>query len=137
MVDVVRLAEGVAEAIGDGRAQVELAPEFTLRDVEERTRIVVAPLGIVHRMVARKVREDILKIQVGVMRKATEDDLVDLVSYVQTLALGLLHREIEGVVCCAAEHNPLYWPEHLRERGQFTGVIELSFKEVNRHETRN
>ena len=30
-------------------------------------------------------------------------------------------------------HAPLYVPDHMRERRQFTGVIELLFKEVNQH----
>lgn len=132
MVDVVDLARGVAEAIG-AEADVELAPEFSLGDVKERTRIVVVPVGVERRMLARSVREDVLKVQVGVLRKATEDELVDLVSYVQTLALGLLHREVRGVRCVSAAHEPLFVPDHMRERRQFTGVVELSFREVCRH----
>ena len=131
MVDIVALAEGVAERIGG--ADVELAPEYTLRDVKERTRIVVVPVGIRHRMLARGFREDLLTIQVGVLRKTTEDELVDLVSYVQTLALGLLHTTVAGAKCVEANHAPLYVPDHMRERRQFTGIIELLFKEVNVH----
>ena len=131
MTDIIELAEGVARDIGD--AEVELAPEFSLKDVKEKMRIVVVPVGIKHRMVTRSHREDILAIQVGVLRKATEDDLVDLVNYVQTLALHFLHRTICGAKCVKVEHSPLYVPDHMRERRQFTGIIELSFKEVNVH----
>jgi len=134
MVDIMGLAQGVAEDIGE--AEVELAPEFALRDIKERTRIVVVPVGIRHRMLARGFREDLLTVQVGVLRKATEDDLVDLVSYVQTLALHFLHRTIRGAKCVEANHAPLYVPDHMRDRRQFTGVIELLFKEVNSHEVR-
>ena len=112
---------------------MELAPEYSLKDVKERTRIVVVPVGIKHKMLARGFREDFLTIHVGVLRKATEDDLVDLVSYAQTLALDFLHTTVRGAKCVEANHAPLYAPDHMRERRQFTGVIELLFKEVNEH----
>ena len=131
MVDIIHLAEGVAERIGN--ADVELAPEFSLKDVKERTRIVVVPVGIKHKMLARGFREDLLTIQVGVLRKTTEDELVDLVSYVQTLALDLLHATVRGAKCVEVNHSPLYVPDHMKERRQFTGIVELLFKEVNVH----
>ena len=131
MVDIIQLAEGVAARMGN--ADVELAPEFTLKDVKERTRIVVVPVGIKHRMLARGFREDLLTVQVGILRKATEDDLVDLVNYAQSLALDFLHATVCGAKCVEANHAPLYVPEHMKDRRQFTGVIELLFKEVNPH----
>ena len=131
MVNIIELAEGVAEKIGE--ADVELAPEYSLKDVKEKTRIVVVPVGIKHKMLARGFREDFLTVQVGVLRKTTEDELVDLVNYVQTLALDFLHTTVKGAKCVEANHAPLYVPDHMRERRQFTGIIELLFKEVNEH----
>ena len=131
MVNIIELAEGVAEKIGE--ADVELAPEYSLKDVKERTRIVVVPVGIKHKMLARGFREDFLTVQVGVLRKATEDELVDLVNYAQTLALDFLHATVKGAKCVEVNHTPLYVPEHMRDRRQFTGIIELLFKEVNPH----
>jgi hypothetical protein len=137
MTDIIQLAQGVADSLGEGVADVELAPEFTLKDVKEKTRIVVVPVGIKHKMLARGFREDLLIVQVGILRKATEDELVDLVNYAQSIALGFLHSTVCGARCVEANHNPLYSPEHMRERRQFTGVIELGFKEVNPHEVRH
>ena len=131
MVDIISLAEGVAERIGE--ADVELAPEYTLKDVKERMRIVVVPVGVRHKTLARGFREDFLTVQVGVLKKTTEDELVDLVSYAQTLALGFLHATVRGAKCVEVNHAPLYVPDHMRERRQFTGIIELLFKEVNEH----
>lgn len=131
MVNIIELAEGVAEKIGE--ADVELAPEYSLKEVKERTRIVVVPVGIKHKMLARGFREDFLTVQVGVLRKATEDELVDLVNYAQTLALDFLHATVKGAKCVEVNHTPLYVPEHMRDRRQFTGIIELLFKEVNPH----
>ncbi len=132
MVDVVALAEAVAAEI-DG-AEVDLAPEFSLKDLKGRTRTVVVPAGIRHRMLARGMREDLLTVQVGVLRKATEDELEALVGEVQRLALRFLHRTVAGAKCVEAGHAPLYVPDHMRERRQFTGVVELLFKEVSPHE---
>ena len=103
MVDIISLAHGVAERIGE--ADVELAPEYSLKDVKERTRIVVVPVGIKHKMLARGFREDFLTVQVGVLRKTTEDELVDLVNYVQTLALDFLHTTVRGAKQRSAERD--------------------------------
>ena len=127
MVDIIKLADGVATAIGDD-AEVALAPEFTLLDVKEKRRTVVVPVSVAHKMLARGVREDVFKVEVGVLQKATEDDLIELVSEVQKLAVKLLHKHIEGAICVSVEHTPLYDARLMRERRQFAGVIELTFK---------
>ena len=44
MDDIIELAEGVSEEIGDG-AEVMFAPEFDLKGIKEK-RIVVVPAGI-------------------------------------------------------------------------------------------
>ena len=87
-------------------ADVELAPEYSLKDVKERTRIVVVPVGIKHKMLARGFREDFLTVQVGVLRKTTEDELVDLVNYVQTLALDFLHTTVKGEPSASRRTTP-------------------------------
>ena len=69
----------------------------------------------------------------SVLKKTTEDELVDLVSYVQTLALDFLHTTVKGAKCVEANHAPLYVPDHMKDRRQFTGIVELLFKEVNEH----
>ena len=54
MVDIIKLAEGVAAEIGDG-AVVALAPEFTLKDVKDKKRTVVVPVGVTHKTAALKI----------------------------------------------------------------------------------
>ena len=129
MIDIVELAQGVAKEVGNG-AVISLAPDYTLRDVKEALRIVVVPVGIDHRMLSRSHREDTFKIQIGVLRKATEDELQDLIRYVQNVARDFFRKKIRGCVCISAHHEPLFVPDHLKERRQFTSVIELTFKEV-------
>ena len=119
MADIIELAEGVAAEIGDG-AEVMFAPEFDP--------------GIETKPNARDYLEDRLKVQVGLLRKCTEDDIPGLVREVASLGRRFLHRWVAGIRCMKAEYTPLYSPEHLRERRQFTGVVELTFLSVHRNE---
>ena len=68
----------------------------------------------------------------GVLKKCTEDEVVDLVNTVITIGRSFLDRKLAGATCTHIEYNPLYDPTHLRERRQFTGVVELTFKAVSR-----
>ena len=68
----------------------------------------------------------------GVLKKATEDELEELVGKVETIATGLLEKILAGARCHKVEHAPLFVPDHLKERRQFTSVIELTFKEIVR-----
>ena len=132
MADIIELAEGVAEAIGDG-AELMFAPEFDLKGIKEK-RIVVVPAGIETKPNARDYLEDRLKVQVGLLKKCTEDDVPALVREVVSIGRRFLHKWVARVRCVKAECNPLYSPEHLRERRQFTGVVELTFLSVHRNE---
>lgn len=132
MADVIELAEGVAAEIGES-AEVMYAPEFDLKGVKER-RIAVVPFGIETKPNARDYLEDRLKVQVGLLKKCTEDDVPALVREVVSLGRRFLHRWVAGVRCVKAECVPLFSPEHLRERRQFTGVVELTFLSVHRNE---
>ena len=134
MVDVLKLAEGVAKAISED-VEVELVPQFDLKGLKEM-RVIVVPAGLGHKMKARAIREDEFKIHVGVLKKCSEDELLDLVNTVSGIGVDLLYSEIEGAKCVSVEYNPLYYPDHFRERRQFTGVLELTFKEIQRDEKR-
>ena len=122
----------IAAEIGDG-AEVMFAPEFDLKGIKEK-RIVVVPAGIETKPNARDYLEDRLKVQVGLLKKCTEDDIPALVREVVSTGRRFLHKWVAGVRCVKAECNPLYSPEHLRERRQFTGVVELTFLSVHRNE---
>ena len=113
--------------------QVMFAPEFDLKGIKEK-RIVVVPAGIETKPNARDYLEDRLKVQVGILKKCTEDDVPALIREVVALGRRFLHKWVARVRCVKAECNPLYSPEHLRERRQFTGVVELTFLSVHRNE---
>ena len=131
MTDVLKIAARVAEEVG-ANAEVALAPEYTLKDVKDAVKVVVVPVGIERKMVSRSHRETAYRIQLGVLRKATEDELENLVAYVEGLALSFFRKSLAGATCTEVRHSPLYVPDHLKERRQFTGVVELVFKEVER-----
>lgn len=124
MADIVKIAEAVAKEV---KGEVMFAPELDLKGIKEM-RIIVVPAGLKMKPITRTQSEDTLKVQVGVLKKATEDDIAELVNTVIAVGRGFLGRKIEGATCRDVEYAPLYYPEHLRERRQFTGIIELTFK---------
>lgn len=124
MADIIKIAEAVAKEV---KGEVMFAPELDLKGLKE-LRIIVVPAGLKMKPITRTASEDTLKVQVGVLKKATEDDVVGLVNTVITIGRSFLGRKIEGATCRDVEYAPLYYPEHLRERRQFTGIIELTFK---------
>ena len=132
MDDIIELAEGVAGALGEG-AEVSFAPEFSLKGIAEK-RIVVVPVGIETKPSARDYLEDRYKVQVGLLKKCTEDDVPGLVREVVGIGRSFLQRVVAGLRCMKVEYAPLFSPEHLRERRQFTGVVELTFLSVHRNE---
>ena len=126
MADIIKLAEAVASEV---EGDLMFAPELDLKGIREM-RVIVVPAGLGVKPISRGASEDTMKIQVGVLKKCTEDEVVDLVNTVVTIGRNFLDRRIEGATCTDVEYAPLYYPEHLRERRQFTGVVELTFKEV-------
>ena len=124
MADILELAEAVAASI-EG-AELSFAPEYDLKGLKTR-KIVVVPAGIESKPTARDRLEDRYKIHVGLLKKCTEDDVPELVREVVRIGQGFLQKYVGGMRCMKTEYVPLYSPEHLRERRQFTGVVELTF----------
>ena len=131
MKRILEIANAVAEDLAEHGAVVELAPEYTLKETKT-LRVVVVPVGVEHRLLSRGHREDDYRIQVGVLKKATEDELDGLLEFVETVASSFLEKILAGARCHKVEHNPLFVPDHLKERRQFTSVIELTLSEVVR-----
>ena len=129
MADIIKLAEAVASEV---EGDLMFAPELDLKGIKE-LRIIVAPAGLEMKPISRGFCEDALKIHIGVLKKCTEDDGPGLVREVVGIGQGFLQKWVVGVRCMKAEYVPLYLPEHLRERRQFTGVVELTFLHVHRN----
>ena len=90
--------------------------------------ILFAPVDV---EVVKGVR---LKVQVGVLKRCSEAELPSLVATVESIGLSLLHKTVADARCTDVKYEPLYHAPHFRERKQFTGVVELTFKEIVRHE---
>ncbi len=129
MSEVLNIANAVAAELSDYHAEVLYFPEYELRDLDEM-RVVVVPLSTEYKAVSRTAREELPKVQVGVLKRCGEDGLDAMLQFVEGLGLGFLNRKLAGATCVCVAYNPIYSPEHLRERGQFTSVIELTFKLV-------
>jgi len=127
MTKILEIADAVAESLSGLNAKVEFFPEFTLRELED-LKVCVVPLAEEYKQISRQTHETVLKVQVGFLKRATEDDLENLLRQVEEIGLGFLNRKFADAVCIAVSYNPIYLPEHLRERNQFTSIIELSFK---------
>lgn len=127
MSEVLKIAEAVAAELVDYHAEVVFFPEFELRELDEM-RVVVVPLATEYKTLSRAAHEELLKVQLGFLKRGCEDNLPDLLRLVEGLGLGFLNKKLAGATCVCVAYNPIYSAEHLRERGQFTSVIELSFK---------
>ena len=128
MSEIIRIAEAVAESLEKYHAEVLFFPEFELRNLDD-LRVVVVPHSTEYKTVSRERHEEVLKVQIGFLKRGSEENLDDLLQTVEKIGLGFLNGKLGGATCVCVAYNPIYSPEHLRERGQFTSIIELSFRQ--------
>ncbi len=129
MSEVVNLAVAVAGFLIEYNAEVQYFPTFDLRDLDD-LRVVVVPNSTEYKTVSRERHEEILKVQIGFLKRGSEENLDDLLRIVEKIGLGFLNRKLSGATCVCVAYNPIYSPEHLREHGQFTSIIELTFRKI-------
>lgn len=129
MSEVIKIAEAVVAELGEYNAQLVFFPEFELQELEEM-RVVVVPTGTEYKVLSRSSHEEVLKVSVGFLKRGCEDELPGLLKLVEGIGLGFLGKKYVDAICIGVGYNPIYSPDHLRERGQFISVIELAFKQV-------
>lgn len=129
MSEVVKIAEAVAAELADYDAELMFFPEFDLKELDDM-RVAVVPAGIEYKTVSRSSHEELLKVSVGVLKRGCEDELPELLRLAEGIGLGFLNKRLVGASCVAVAFDPIYSPDHLRERGQFTSVIQLTFKQI-------
>lgn len=129
MSEVLKIAEAVTAELAEYNAELVFFPEFELRELETM-RVAVVPTGTEYKILSRSSHEEVLKVAIGFLKRGCEDELSELLKLVEGLGVGFLGRNLAGATCVAVAFNPIYSPDHLRERGQFTSVIELSFKQI-------
>jgi hypothetical protein len=123
------LCEAVAASLGEWNAKPALAPEFTLRDLEE-LKVVVVPVELTYRNISRALKERTVKLQIGFMKRAKKEQLDELLATEEKLGMSFSGKEFCGAKCIAVGFNPIYAADQLRERNQFTSVIELTFRDT-------
>ena len=127
MSRILDLAEAVAAALADYSAEVLFIPEFDLKGTKE-TRVIVVPAGTEFKALSRASHEARPCVHVGVLRRATEDDVPALVEFAQALGRSFLNRRLAGMTCTGVAFDPVYSPTHLRDKGLFVSVMELTFQ---------
>ena len=130
-MDCMVLCEAVAASLGEWNAKPALAPEFSLRDLEE-LKVVVVPVELTYRNISRALKERTVKLQIGFMKRAKKEQLDELRATVEKLGMSFSGKEFCGAKCIAVGFNPIYAADQLRERNQFTSVIELTFRDTCR-----
>ena len=129
MSETMKIAQAIAAELADYNAEVLFYPEFDLKELDDM-RVAVVPSGIEYKTASRASHEELLKVSVGFLKRGCEDELPELLRLVEKIGLGFLHRKFAGTTCVAVVYDPIYSPDHLRERGQFTSVMQLSFKQI-------
>ena len=127
MDDSLETAMCVRDLLADFHAELSFAPQFDLADLD-KLKVVVVPTDFGAKLETRASVTEESGVEVGFLKKAGEDELPDLVRLVTDLAAGFPGRHVCGSVCTEAKFAPLYSPEHIRERGQFTSVLVLTFR---------
>jgi hypothetical protein len=129
MSEVVKIAEAVVAELAEYNAELVFFPEFELRELETM-RVAVVPTGTEYKILSRNSHEEVLKVSVGFLKRGCGDELPELLKLVEGIGLGFLGKKCANAPCVTVAFNPIYSPDHLRERGQFTSVIELAFKQI-------
>ena len=127
MSRVITLANQIASALADYHAGVQFIPDFRLNQAEDM-QIVVVPAGTEFKALSRATYEEKPCVHLGFIKRATEDNVPQLITFTQNLGKSFLNRRFDECICTNVVYDPIYSPTHLREKGLFVSIIELTFK---------
>lgn len=129
--DIVTIAQGVATCLSENKPIISFVPEFELGELSSK-KCVIVPLSCDPKPICRnsKIYENISRIEIGFLWRAKNLDTAKLVSEVRSAVEVLQHFKVGSAVCVKVDHDPLYDPEQLRSRNQFTSIVALTFKEI-------
>jgi hypothetical protein len=129
--NIVVTASQIAEILKDEYgAEVAFAPEYDLQEIGKKRRCCVVPVNTEYRNLSRVSVELQYRIEIGFLYRDKRLDMAGEVGQADAVIEKFLFKKINNATCVKAEHVPLYDPEMLRTRNQFTSVIALTFKEV-------
>ena len=98
--------------------------------------VTVVPKALTEEVASRGADQVDYAIDVGVRKKpasVSNADLDPLVSLVEEIRAFFRRRRLAafpGAVCIRTPIEPVFAPEHLREYGQFTSILALTFRVV-------
>jgi hypothetical protein len=135
---VVQVAQAVTDALNAGTfsmpftAQRLALPLFTLEEMQV-LHVTVVPREVASSVLDRASDEDEVKVDVAVQKRAASVAVADvdpLLAFVQEIADFLNRRQMGDAIWKKTENKPVYLPEHLREKEQFTSVLTVTYKLV-------
>jgi hypothetical protein len=134
----VQVAQAVTDAL-DGQtfsqeftAQRMALPLFTLEEMQT-LHVTVVPREVASNVLDRSRDENEIKVDVAVQKKvasAAIEEVDPLLSLVQEISDFLNRRSMGDAGWVKTENKPVYAPEHLREKQQFTSVLTLTYRVV-------
>lgn len=131
IADAVAAELNNAELSQEFTAEVNLKPEFELKDLKE-LKVTVVPKSLKFSGATRQELAKEVQIDIGVQKKTADpEQLATLLQLVEEIA-GVFDRkrltQYPKAVCVGIENEPVYDPEHLRQLRQFTSVVTLKFR---------
>jgi hypothetical protein len=117
IADAVAAELNAAELSLEFTVEVNLKPEFELKDLKE-LKVTVVPKSLKFSGATRQESAKEVQIDVGVQKKTADpEQLAALLQLVEEIA-GIFDRkrlaEYQKAVCIGIENEPVYDPEHLR-----------------------
>jgi hypothetical protein len=139
MHTVVQVAQAVTDALNAHRtfsmaftAQRVALPAFTLEEMDV-LHVTVVPRDLSRRLFDRARDEQQVGVDVAVQKRVASTapaDVDPLLSLVQEIADFLNRRDVGGAHWRRTENKPVYAPEHLREKRQFTSVLTITYEVI-------
>jgi hypothetical protein len=131
IADALAVELNAAELSQEFTAEVNLKPEFELKDLKE-LKVTVVPKSLKFSGAVRQESGREVQIDIGVQKKTADpEQLATLLQLVEEIAGIFDRKRLAGypkAVCIGIENEPVYDPEHLRQYRQFTSVITLKFR---------
>ena len=107
-------------------------PVYTREEMKD-LHVTVVPREIASSILDRARDEDEVRVDVAVQKKvasASVDDVDPLLALVQEISDFLNRQAMGDATWRKTENKPVYAPEHLREKQQFTSVLTVTYRLV-------
>jgi len=138
MHTAVQVAQAVTDALNGQTFSMPFTahrlalPIFTLEEMQT-LHVTVVPREVASSPLDRARDEDEVKVDVAVQKKvaaAAVEEVDPLLALIQEIADFLNRRAMGDAVWKKTENKPVYAPEHLREKQQFTSVLTVTYRLV-------